>query len=435
MNVFDIGFFLAMENSSDSYRGRKWLRAIHLVLGLLFLVWLGSGQLFAQTAERLPCDSCRFQVNSLDQPFKLSGNWLFTRDDSPRNNDIDLDTSAWTVVKAPGPWKKAYDDGKKFTVGWYRANFEFASGLVGQEVVLLADAYMSRVAVFVDGQEVFRRPGNINIERYYSVQPIPLRFTITHPRHVVAIRVETPLMHGIYQLPFDLRKYTPADSSLSWYQFWGGELRLLVGVVAFFFGLFFLLVHRKTRYRLYFVAAMAGITSLPFFAAPNDALLKVVAPETLLYIHYMGLWCCFWGYYFSQFMYKFTPRINRVSGGIFFLIGLGLGTMAIAPNLALFLQLRVAFLMLALLFGFGAAYQCARGAWNKKPGARVLLFGVTTFLASGINDNLLALGKIDSLAMLFAGMLVFMGSILYVASSIFANVFRENKRLGPVCSR
>ncbi len=430
MNAFDIGFFLSMEKSHDSCRERRLIRTIYFVLSFLLLGVLGSGQLLAQTAERSSCDSCRFQVNSLDKPFKLTGNWLFTREDSPQNRQTGIDTSSWVVVKAPGSWKNAYPDGTLYTVGWYRGEFAFSPTLVGQDVVFLVDTYMGRTSVYVDGQDVFHRPGEITLERYYSTQAIPVRFTIRQPHHTIAIRVETPLMHGIYQLPFELRKYSPADSSLAWYQFWGGELRLLVGVVAFFFGLFFLLVHRKTRYPLYFVAAMASITSLPFFAAPNDALLKVVAPETLLYVHYLGLWCCFWGYYFSQFMYRFTPRINRVSGAIFCLMGLGLGAMAIVPNLALFLPLRGAFLMLALLFGFGAAYQCARGVWNKKPGARVLLFGVATFLASGINDNLLAQGKIDSLAMLFAGMLVFMGSILYVASSIFANVFRENRQLG-----
>ena len=37
----------------------------------------------------------------------------------------------WKIIKAPGPWKPAYKDGKVFPVGWYRGNLEFAPSLVG----------------------------------------------------------------------------------------------------------------------------------------------------------------------------------------------------------------------------------------------------------------------------------------------------------------
>ncbi len=429
MNVFGIGFFLAMENSSDSHRERNVIRTIYLVLGFLLLGWLSSGQLFAQTTERLPCDSCRFQVNSLDEPFKLSGNWLFTRDDNPRNNDIDLDTGAWTVVKAPGPWKKAYDDGKKFTVGWYRANFEFAPGLVGQEVVLLADAYMSRVTVFVDGQEVFRRPGNINIERYYSVQPIPVRFTITHPRHVVAIRVETPMMLGVYQLPFELHKYDVRDTSFAWFQFWGGELRAIVAAVALVFGLFFLLVYVKTKYPLYLVAFLGTVVITPFFAAPSDIFLKVFNPEPMLYLHYSGLYGSMFFCLFCQFFYKFTPRFNWIYGGIFAAAALRMGSMAVVPNVELFQKFRPVYLIMTIIPIITAIYTTWQGVRLKQPGSLFLFLAMVFFVGTATNDLLLALGKIESVAMLFTGVGVFTGAMLYVASQIFANTFTQNKQL------
>ena len=404
-----------------------FVRLLVLLLGLLGS--FGVAPVFAALDHRADCDSCRFQVKSLDQPFKLAGTWLFTRDDLPQNKDVDLDTSSWRVIKAPGPWKSAYGDGKNFTVGWYRAVFEFDSSLVGQEVVLLVDSYMNRVAVFVDGAEAFRRPGNINLERYYSIQPIPVRFKVSSTQQVVAIRVETQMMLGVYQLPFELHKYDISDASLVWFQFWGGELRTIVAFVVLFFGLFFLLVYSRTKYSLYLVAALSSIAIFPFFAAPSDTLLKLFAPEKMLYLHYLGLFSIFLDFLFCQFFYKFTPKINWIFGPIYAAMALTLASMIFFPNLDIFQKVRGAYLLLTMLLGLGATYITWQGARRKEPGALILFIGMGLFFLTGINDLLTALGKINSVAMMFAGVTVFTCSMLYVASSIFANTFVENKRL------
>lgn len=122
---------------------------------LLLAAFLGLMPAAALAAEAPKvCDSCHIVVSSLDKPVKLTGNWLFTRDDLPQNKDVNLDTSQWKLIKAPGPWKGAYEDKKNHMVGWYRGTFEFAPELKGQEVVLLLNTYMARMEVFVDGQEV-----------------------------------------------------------------------------------------------------------------------------------------------------------------------------------------------------------------------------------------------------------------------------------------
>ena len=87
-------------------------RSLEKALKISSLVaWL-FGLLLSITASAAPsalhCDSCDIQVRSLDQPVKLTGGWLFTRDDLPTNKDANADTSKWVVVKAPGPWKHAY---------------------------------------------------------------------------------------------------------------------------------------------------------------------------------------------------------------------------------------------------------------------------------------------------------------------------------------
>ena len=53
------------------------------------------------------CDSCAIKVDSLAQPTRLVGKWLFTREDSPANAAVDVDTSdtaKWRLVTARGPW-------------------------------------------------------------------------------------------------------------------------------------------------------------------------------------------------------------------------------------------------------------------------------------------------------------------------------------------
>jgi len=312
------------------------MRLFSILVTLAMMLGLGP----ARAADLAPgCDSCAIKVDSLDQPTRLVGKWLFTRDDSPANAAVDVDTSdtaRWRLVKAPGPWKHAYDDHRNFTVGWYRGAFDFAPALVGQEVVVLVNAYMGRTKVWIDGQEVYERPLNADTTRYYSIQPIPVRFRITKPHETIAIRVDTPLMTGIYMLPFELRKYGAHDGTLVFYQVWGGELRLVIGFVVAFFGLFFLLVYSKTRYALYLTAALASLVVFPFFAAPADFLLGLFEPERLTYIHYLGLYCAFFFYLFTQFFHKFTPRVNKVGGALMGAMALVILSMTVHLDLDLF---------------------------------------------------------------------------------------------------
>ncbi len=403
------------------------MRIVYMLVCLIGI--LGLSPALAATSARPDCDSCSIQVRSLDQPLKLAGKWLFTRDDDMRNKDVDTDTSSWPVIKTPGPWKGAYPDRKNYTVGWYRGTFEFDASLVGQEVVLLVNAYMGRVNVYVDGQEIYRRPGNINIERYYSIQPIPVKFTVTKPWHVVAIRVDTWLMTGIYQLPFEIHKYDKHDTSLAWYQFQNGELRILAAFVVFFFGLFFSLVYSKTHYKLYLVAAFASMSSFPFFAAPSDFLLRVYAPEPLLFLHYTGLCIFYLAFLFSQFFYKQTPKLNISFGVLFGLCILGISAMMVAPNLNFFQIARSVLFISSFIVGCWALYNVVRGALNKRPGALVLVVGVSIIFVASAHDMFLAFGAITSTSKLFYGVLGFVASMLYVASNIFADTFVENKKL------
>ncbi|MBF0350974.1 MAG: Hpt domain-containing protein [SAR324 cluster bacterium] len=398
-----------------------------LVWGLLLSGLLMPFQLFAFPT---PCDSCNFKVNSLETPFKLSGTWLFTRDDQPENKNSELAIENWKTVKTPGPWKKVYNDGKNFTVGWYRGYFEFAPGLIGKEVVMLVDTYMGRMTVWLDENEIFHRGESNATQRYYSIQPVPLRFKVTQTHHVVALRVETILMTGVYQLPFQLREYRQNDPFLALAALWGGEVRLIAAHVIFFFGLFFLLVYAKTRYLLYLVAACASLLIYTFFAFPGEAFLKFFSPETLLIMHYTGIGLMALShYYFAQFFFRATPRMNIVHAVVIGVLCLLFISQTMLFNLKLFQIIRSIMLLYSLALAFGFAYMYIIAVIRKKKYATILMFGELFFVFTCVHDVLIALGLIDSIAMIFTGCLVATISMLWVASNLFADTFVENKEM------
>ncbi len=418
--------------SASRYRaGRLIPLAMRWLLSLLCLsfVWHAYAQSAAQMSHGKLCDSCQIYINSLDQPHPLTGLWLFSRDDQEQNKNVDLDTTLWRLVKTPGSWKHAYDDGVNFKVGWYRATFEFAPSLVGQEVVLLLNTYMGRVTVYVDGREVYRRPHNINVERYYAAQAIPVRFTITQPHQVVAIRVDTPLMTGIYQLPFELRRYDSHDLALVGYQILGGEARQITAYVFLAFGLFFLLVYAKTRYPLYLVSALCSIVFVPFLAALSDMFMGIFEPETMLYLHYLGIFVAYLFFLFSQFFHRPMPRLNWWLGVPYVVLALTIAAMAIHPNLDLFQKIRGIYFLFLPVAGVFACYNFWRGARAGKPGAMTLVVWMTLFLLTALNDVLLSLGVLTTISLTFVGGIFAISAMLYVTSNIFANTFVENRNL------
>lgn len=400
-----------------------------LIMVLQLVLMAAGGPAQAAEATRPGCDACQFEIATLDRPFSAAGTWLFTRDDAPENRLPGIDTSRWTLVKAPGPWRTAYDDGTRFRVGWYRGVLRFAPELLGQDIVFMVDTYMARTTVYVDGVEVFKRPGNANVDRYYSIQPIPVRFRVTQPEHVIAIRVDTWLMTGIYQLPFEVRQYDPHDWRLVLYQFEGAEVRLVAGAVALFFGLFFLLVHWKTHYGLYLYASLTGLVISPFFVLPTDYLLRLFNPDVLFFLHYPGLVFGYFIFLFSQYYHRPAPRLNWVFGVVFAATSLVIAAMAVAPDLEIFLKARSLHLLMLLITALASGYMILRGVISRKPGARILFGGMLVFLASGINDFLLANGIIDSFGTMTMGVFAYLSALLFVASSIFANTFRENREL------
>lgn len=203
----------------------------------IFLLLNSFGGVLAD--ETPSCDSCSIKIDSLEEPFKLSGNWLFTRNDDSGNKNVGIDVSDWVLLKTPGTWKKAYNDNKNFRVGWYRGNLEFAPSLIGEKVVFMVGAYLAGMEIYIDGELAFERGGTNSNKQYYSLQPIPVHFSVKKAKYEISIRTNTLLMVGIYQEPFEIRRYKEVDLNRLFYRFWGNEFRLVASHIILFFGLFF----------------------------------------------------------------------------------------------------------------------------------------------------------------------------------------------------
>ncbi len=143
-------------------------------------------------------------------------------------------------------------------------------------------------------------------------------------------------MTGIYQLPFELQRYDPHDLALVGYQIMGGEARQITAYIFLAFGLFYLLVYAKTRYPLYLVSALCSIVFVPFLAALSDMFMGIFEPETMLYLHYLGIFVAYLFFLFSQFFHRPMPRLNWWLGVPYVVLALTIAAMAIHPNLDLF---------------------------------------------------------------------------------------------------
>ena len=206
--------------------GRNMNR-FYRIFSIVFITFIVS-----LAGEARDCDSCLFKIKSLEEPFSLTGKWLFTREDKISNKDPNTSTDSWKVIKAPGPWGKAYKNNKDFDIGWYRGNFEFSDKLLGTKAVFLVDSYMGEMDVYLDGKRIYKRKGINVYEKFYAIQAIPIQFDITKKKHTISFRIKNFLMTGVYQLPFQIRKFEKKDKIVALVQFYGGELR---GFLALFF--------------------------------------------------------------------------------------------------------------------------------------------------------------------------------------------------------
>ena len=384
--------------------------------------------------KREGCDSCLFKINSLEKPYDLTGQWLFSRKDSEQNKAVNLDTSDWELIKAPGPWTLV-ELGKTFTVGWYRGVFEFPPELIGQKVVVFMDTYLSRTDIYLDGNLIFRRPDPERFQSFYPIQSIPAVFTISKTRHVFTFRIQGYMMTGPYQLPLKIQKFdAKARRTMASSQFWGGggQVRLLAAYIGFGFGLFFLLVYFKTRELLYLMASLVGVSIFPFFGFPGESFINSWGPDVSYILHYLGLFVSYFIYLFIQYFTGWRPKLNKYLG-LSCLVSAALFPFAAFVYRDATLILIARYLCISLSFAviFCACNDLFRAFWKDRGNKdlRTLSIGLAIAVGTALNDGGIDFGLYNSYGMLSVGFIILVASILWVASIYFGNTFWENKKL------
>ena len=376
------------------------------------------------------CDSCLFKINSLDKSFSLSGTWLFSREDKAENKNIGLNTDNWKRIKTPGSWKPAYNDGKVYEVGWYRGNLEFAESLIGEEVVFLVDTYMGAVNFYLDGKEVYSRGDRNTHERYYAVQSIPIRFKVTKKNHMVAFRVDTILMTGVYQRPFELRKYNKTDVNLALWHVYGGELRAYFAIILAAAGVFFLIVYFRTKNDFYFLPGLVGLGTFPFLMLPVDMVQKFIDPRQTFILHYVGIAVTLLMHYkYCQYftrLHKFWDRLYSV----------------VLPTIAvLFIYLsfnyhgkmfdlnRNILFAIVLVITAKIIYLTFRAMRAGVKGGSIFFYGETFLVLTVLNDLMNSKGLLPTVGTVYLGMGVSTFAIVIIAANNYTNTYIQNQNL------
>jgi HPt (histidine-containing phosphotransfer) domain-containing protein len=408
-------------------------KVLHLLLALCIHAVSTLDAWAVDTSQDIVCHSCAIQVQTLSEPLPLSGYWLFTRDDRPANKDPGLDTSSWILMKVPGSWEKAYGDKKNFRVGWYRGVFHFAPELIGQKVVLLIDSFLAGMQVYQDGELIFEREGIHTGQKYYGVQAVPVIFTIKEATHTLAFRVNTLNMVGVYQLPFELRSYERVDRSLALWHFFASDMRAFSAFFALFAGAIFLLYFVKTRYTLYLLTTMACLGFFPFFLHSSDFIQNLVEPETNYVLHFIGIVLGpFSLNLLAQHQYRPNRTVVWIMGGLGAALSLWFIVLSLRFNLDQMMLARKLAIFSALLAVIHAKINYLR-CFLRKTGRGSSLYlpwaAATYFLLVGVHDVLIALGKINSVTLIFSGCLVSILAQVLVSSNALADTLVQNRRL------
>jgi HPt (histidine-containing phosphotransfer) domain-containing protein len=202
----------------------------------------------------------------------------------------------------------------------------------------------------------------------------------------------------------------------------------LAGGVALVFGLFFLVVHARTRHSLYLAAALGSLGTLPLLAAGSDPLLRLVPPEMRPSVQSAGLAAVFLFHLFCQHFHAFTPRLTWVLGSVHVALGAAIGAMGAWPHPELLQALHGAMLLANLAAVAGSLVLLRHGMRHQRPGAAPLLAATGALLLAGTHDLLLALGMIQSVPLMPGAAMVFVAAMLHAACSSLVDTLLESTR-------
>lgn len=386
-----------------------------------------------QVQAQEPTQEPVFEMKSEESPLDLSGKWLFTNIDKKEFKQKKLlSYEGWMEINAPGSWPEL-NDKKRYQVGWYRAKIKFPESMIGKQVVLLLDSYISKVNIYKDGKQIFSRGEGQSSKPFYAIQPIPAKFKVTQQTHSLSIRVDTILMRGIYQNPFQLRVSKPYDFKLFFTYMYTDHLKTFAGFLLLIFGVFFALLFYKTKIKIYLMASLLGIGTFPYFGFTHEVFFKAFNYNNILLLHYLGiLSMALFSNYFCQYMYKPHKKILiafTVTQGSLALLFI---QQVFYFNFELFLIIRKLCFISSFLIAahsFYVFFKIHKNNDTQDVNTRYIFYAYFLYLSFALHDILQALGLFNSIGLLFFGNFILASTIIWYSIQHFTHIFFTNKKL------
>jgi signal transduction histidine kinase len=336
--------------------------------------------------------------------------------------------SSWKVLKLPGDWSKAYNDKKFYRVAWHKKKLNFDKRLIGKKVTFYAISFFPEYQIYVDGRLVKSQDKITSQANFVTTDGIKASFTITKREHVLAIRMDSFIMRGIYASPFELRPYKDSDFFINAWDFLMRDFISIAGVFFLVTGIFFLFVFIQTKETFYKVPALLGI----FAGIPH--------------LFWSGLFVKFVGVKGSLFgIYLFLTATNL----LVFLFIRGFIKInkwwLIFPVLALIqpvtipvfmIHFNLAGFLLARKFAFiivvpSTIFLCGKVLRSKKELGEyywIVATGQIILTVLVVSAILVATGIYGKFQVLHLGFIGSISSILFLSAKNFAKTYRENQK-------
>ncbi|MCB9062134.1 MAG: hypothetical protein H6622_11495 [Halobacteriovoraceae bacterium] len=370
-------------------------------------------------------------VESLEKPIVLDGQWAFTRDDKDENYKV-INDSTWVAANPLLPWDLIYSDSINFKVGWYQKKVKFHPSLIGKDIILLLDTYLAKMKVYLDNDLIYQRTGKSREGDvpYYALQAVPIKFRISKNVHLISFRIDTILMRGAYQRPFELRDINSyPDASDIFLNIFKAKMRFTLSWVFLAFSLFFFMIFIRTRQNEYFVATLMCSGAFPFYYFPAEIPVSLFDPEKLTILHYLGMvFMAPAQSLFVQAYSKMTKKFNYFMGITSIILIILIMFLSLNFNLDVFLVVRkITFFFMVIIIFHAISLASSMIILNQKY-CWILFSSILVYALCALNDIFLAMGILRGHSYIFIGSVVGVGTMNFMAVDDFVRKYFQNKK-------
>lgn len=359
----------------------------------------------------------------------LEGEWNFLPSLHPMSLEQVKGTqsSDWIKIKAPGNWPRN-SDGEFYQYGHYHKTIELSQDMVGADLVLSVNTYISGLKIYIDGKLYYERSNKNPIINYYPFAEVPVVFNSTQKTIDIDIQVNTILMRGIYQEVFDIKKVSELGPSYKLLQFFSGEFRVLSSHLNLFFGLFFFLIYLRSKKKIYLSSFSVVLSAYLYFGMSNTYYYRFFNLNDILLFHYLGV--IFQSLSFNliaQSFYKKYVKINKLIIVISALLSLLLFYLILNFDHTLFMYTRKYLFLFSFLVALPVPYFLYKGCSRAQ--IKAMFLSSIFYLFCSLHDMLLALGFFNSIQLFSLGCFVFTLSVIYFTILQFTEMIKRQNVL------